>query len=416
MVTRGVCSWRAAFLPLWRTQKSPRCATGTGVTRRCCRRANHPAMQSSSDHESDSELYTFDAFDDVDQDSPSASNASREDDPTSLQEALLSLRTAPCSGIRSAPEPSSAKSRTLKSGIHQKFSTDNVLRIFADATACKTLVISFCSLTDSETTEPEYQWIGTAKRAGATHILCLSDPLQAWYLRRATPSDNLFADCMSIIVREIEQLQPSQVVCIGSSMGGHAAARCGLSLGTMLGPVSSSHVESIVVFAFAPQVFLNPSDRVALRLPWMSFDAALDRLHRAACASKSGFVLDSLVPLATQLVSMGRQCDHDDEEASRRPRVLLEMHVGAKAPSDVREVRLFETAVNMAKGPDASGEIESARSKSSEEIFTVEMHIHETGDERSSHRVAACLHATGYVEERMRHQLTVAPACTRTGE
>ena len=46
--------------------------------------------------------------------------------------------------------------------------------------------------------------------------------------------------------REIEHLQPSRVVTIGSSMGGYASVRAGIAL------------NADVAVAFSPQVLLEP--------------------------------------------------------------------------------------------------------------------------------------------------------------
>ena len=262
----------------------------------------------------------------------------------------------------------------MKRGLRQRYSDDLVLRLYDD-TPCTTLLVSFCSLTEGDAAE--HEWIGTAKRALMTHILCLCDPIRAWYLRGTTPTAP-FTDAFAIVESEVERLAPSRVICIGSSMGGHAAARCGLRLG-----LSTSVAASVVVLAFGPQVFLDPYERVALRLPWMSFDDALDRLQRAASTSKGlgAFRLGSLVPMACSLAASekGRAC------------VRLELHVGAQAASDVREAALLEAAIAVARAEGAASE-----------RLSLHVHKHDTADERSGHCVAASLHATGFVEELLR--------------
>ena len=67
-----------------------------------------------------------------------------------------------------------------------------------------------------------------------THTLFLTDPLQSWYLRSNANMDvDPFAATLAIVTAEIEELGPTRVICIGSSMGGYAATRCALALGTL---------------------------------------------------------------------------------------------------------------------------------------------------------------------------------------
>ena len=138
------------------------------------------SMQPSDDDSSDDlDPFTHEAFND-----DALPLASSLNDPHELKAALAALCGAPRSSLRSAPDPASDKSSALKRGLRQRYSDDLVLRLY-DETPCTTLLVSFCSLAEGDAAE--HEWIGTAKRALMTHILCLCDPIRAWYLRGTTP-------------------------------------------------------------------------------------------------------------------------------------------------------------------------------------------------------------------------------------
>ena len=318
----------------------------------------------------------------------------------SLQRSLLvSLATVLPRAPRSAPVRASAQTRGHRRSVLLPFdeAQHSLSTVDERDGVCRTLWVSFCSLTESGqvlsmspvscTASPSevnnascYEFVGAARRAGISHALFLRDPLQAWYLRGLdAPSTDPFASTLAVVTRAIERLKPSRVVCIGSSLGGYAAVRCGLALGDL----HDGTVESVDVLSFAPQVFIDPWERVALNLPLMSFERALDRLKVAATALQ--FSLHSLVRLAAdhaaaQAAHAERAAAYGGEEALLRPRVHLALHVGAQAPSDVREARLFEMSV--------------AALHAAYLHLSVGVHVHEC----SGHCVAADLRARGELD------------------
>jgi pimeloyl-ACP methyl ester carboxylesterase len=254
--------------------------------------------------------------------------------PEALSKALLALAAVTHSGPRMGKVPSTAASHARERELRQDAKEEHTMRVH-DESPCSTLLVSFCSLAESG--DRQHEFVGTARRAGVSHALFVADPLQAWFLRGHDCSDP-FASTLGIVRREIARLQPSKVVCIGASMGGYAACRCGLAIGGQ----DSSCVSSVVVLAFAPQVFIDPRERATLNLPLMGFDTALDRLLKAAC--KLHWPLHSLVHLVQHA-----HCALPTARAREaRPRVHLELHVGAQALSDVTEARLLELALAQA--------------------------------------------------------------------
>ena len=301
-----------------------------------------------------------------------------------LHASLLSLASAPYSSApRMAPVPSSLEISLFRRSLRLGFGEHLVLRRYTDA-PCKTLLVSFCSLTgDQEPTKDpsrqHFEFVGTAKRASVTHALFLTDPLKAWFLRLGGECKEPFDSVMAIITREVQQLRPSRLLCIGASMGGYAAARCGIALGTALRSLCSSPVQSVGVLAFGPQVFIEPSERAWLNLQLMSFEPALDRLRKVA-----SFPLHSLVHLAA--------AHHASTTSTNAagPQVCLELHVGAQAPGDVREARLLEAAV--------------ALEGKCTDTLSVEVHVHET----SAHCVAEAMRNSGYLDELVRARLRLS--------
>ena len=101
-----------------------------------------------------------------------------------------------------------------------------------------------------------HEFVGTAKRAGATHALFLKDPHEAWYLRAAKAASSTafggdgngdeYANVTAVVAQEVRRLRPRRLVTIGASMGGYAAVRVGLALG------------ADAVLAFGPQVVFCP--------------------------------------------------------------------------------------------------------------------------------------------------------------
>jgi hypothetical protein len=167
-------------------------------------------------------------------------------DMAALHAALRLLQAGvPTAPYRSAPEPSTEESRLRKLAIRAGFGDELLLRRYEDS-PCTTLVVSFCSLTEASA-GVQHEWVGTTKRAGVAHALFLTDPLQAWYLRSS--ASDPFAATLAAVTTEIHALLPSHIVCIGSSMGGYAAARCALALGALF----FAGLTSVTALAFGPQ-------------------------------------------------------------------------------------------------------------------------------------------------------------------
>ena len=124
---------------------------------------------------------------------------------------------------------------------------------------CKTLAITFGGLTQGVGGMPSHEFVKSLERVEAKHVLFVRDAKQAWYLHGIDASDASFEGIIHALQAECDQLRPERIVTIGASMGGYAAIRAGLALG------------SSTVLAFAPQVFLLPSVRRQLRLPSSSF-------------------------------------------------------------------------------------------------------------------------------------------------
>ena len=270
----------------------------------------------------------FDAFDRVLEDErpdPLSADALRASVQT-----LLRGNVPPCAP-RAAPIGSLGE---YKRTLRLVYSNDHVLRTNSEG-QCVTLVISFSSLV--ERGHSQHEFVGTTKRAGATHALFLADPQQSWFLRGNDACDP-FVSVLAVVVREIQLLHPARVVCIGASMGGYAAIRCGFAIAAL--------VSSVRVVSFGPQVVINPAERAALNLPLASFEPALDRLYGAARAI--GMEMASLV----ELFARG-EGDHLGGE------VRVEIHVGREAPGDEREARLLACVVHDLETKAASGAMES---------------------------------------------------------
>ena len=298
-------------------------------------------------------------------------------DPLSLAQLEKALRVVADGVLPVAPpKVKSALKRDLKLGY-----PDDLVTRDMQETSCETLFVSFCSLTESGHRQQEF--CGTAKRAGVSHALFLCDPLQAWFLR----ADTAFASVLSLILCEIERLKPSRVVCVGASMGGYAAIRCGVALArrhsTEASAPAPDRLKSVVVIAFGPQVFIDPSERAAIGLPPMPFNPALDRLHFAA--RDLNLPLHSLVHLISDAqlgIPLGG------------PHALVElhveMHVGELAGSDVREARLLELAISQAQRAEQSVPHVERQATS----WTVAVHVHQG----SGHTIAADLKSRGQLD------------------
>ena len=133
-------------------------------------------------------------------------------------------------------------------------------------------------------------------------------------------------------------------------MGGYAALRAGLALG------------AAAVLAFGPQVFIRPTERDALALPWMFFDRTLCRLA-PVCASE-GVRMDALT--AVEPLGVGAW----GAPVSRTATVAVEVHVGEDAHGDVREAAMLREAMRL------RGEGESVASAGAAELPRVELIVH----------------------------------------
>ena len=216
-----------------------------------------------------------------------------------------------------------------------QFSDEGLLRMsWVDHGApCKALIICFASLAVHDAAgipQVNFEFVGSCKRAGATHGIFVKDLHQAWYLRGTGDTLQSFDALMRTLRREIHHLRPARVVTLGASMGGYAAIRAGVALG------------AASALAFVPQVFVDPEERDALELPWMAFMGSLRRLHasRLAGGPAGGLELTSLLPCVTS-------CGHAME---------IDVHVGARESGDVREAMLLREAAHVkAEAAVASG-------------------------------------------------------------
>jgi pimeloyl-ACP methyl ester carboxylesterase len=190
-------------------------------------------------------------------------------------------------------------------------------RSYAD-TECDELLIAFASCTKARFvplapgSTPSFEYIGACERLGVKHALFVRDPLQAWFLR--PDGGDGFSAVLAMLSREVASLAPHRVLTIGSSMGGFAALRAAAALGAAHADIATSAI------AFGPQIFLDPLEREALRLPSTEFDREL------AALKKAGVPLMSLV----------------DVLAREPGGTSFEIHVGKVATGDVREARLLQ--------------------------------------------------------------------------
>ena len=230
--------------------------------------------------------------------------------------------------------------------------------------------------------------VGTARRSGATHSLFVRDTQQAWYLRGHEEDSDAFDSTLRLVCAEVDKLKPSVVVCCGSSMGGHAAARCAMELGRLANADGRSHIRAVRALCFGAQICLHPRERAALALPYATFDPALERL--AAFAARQGFELRSLVHLAARpFPEYG--CE-----------TTLEMHVGSIAQGDVREAMLLQRAASIgAKAVDPDGATATGGgSRGGPRALAVHVHVHE----RSGHALVTGLRG-GQLDDMIAKQL-----------
>ena len=140
-----------------------------------------------------------------------------------------------------------------------------------------------------------------------------------------------FDSLLSHLEAEIALLQPVRVLTIGASMGGYAAVRAGLAVG------------AAGILAFGPQIFVHPTHRAALALPYMFFDDPLAELQ--AEAREAG------VPTESAFACWHRRCSLLTPPTQPVTQPVIEVHVGEDAPSDVLEATLLREAMAMASEP-----------------------------------------------------------------
>ena len=114
-------------------------------------------------------------------------------------------------------------------------------------------------------------------------------------------------------------------------MGGYAAVRAGLAVG------------AAGILAFGPQIFVHPTHRAALALPYMFFDDPLAELQ--AEAREAG------VPTESAFACWHRRCSLLTPLTQPVTQPVIEVHVGEDAPSDVLEATLLREAMAMASEP-----------------------------------------------------------------
>ena len=108
------------------------------------------------------------------------------------------------------------------------------------------------------------------KRSGIRWAITCRDATHTWY-HRGLAEGGSFDSVLNDLQAEINLVQPREVVCIGSSMGGYAAIRAGL------------YLKASAIIAYSPQVLLSTSDRLAaMILPMAHLDPYLLKMHLAA--------------------------------------------------------------------------------------------------------------------------------------
>ena len=183
---------------------------------------------------------------------------------------------------------------------------------------------------------PSHEFVASCRRAGVSHAIFVRDCLRAWYTRGIGTTELLagaeaaetgtfdeelasrsFAGVVSHLRSEIDDLSPSRVVTIGSSMGGYAAVRAGIAL------------EAHTAVAFSPQVLIDAALREGRQLGEQPFDGLLRTLRTTADAA--GVPLPSL--------------DDCVRDASPSCSTSIELHAGSLEVGDVAEAMLLVDAV-----------------------------------------------------------------------
>ena len=212
---------------------------------------------------------------------------------------------------------------------------------------------------------PSHEFVASCRRAGVRKALFVRDCLRSWYLRGigndrivARTSDDgdddgvgdddgsyydaidddgyvepishhrSFEGVVSHLQSEIDRVQPSRLVTIGSSMGGYAAIRAGLAL------------NADVAVAFSPQVVIHAAERKQLNFPQQPFDGLLNTLVETT-QNAAGIPLTSLIEC---VASAPDSCN-----------TLVEMHVGRLEEGDVREAKMLQAAVDGRRCSSSGG-------------------------------------------------------------
>lgn len=114
-------------------------------------------------------------------------------------------------------------------------------------------------------------FIKMCKKCGVRWACFARDATHCWYHRGLQDGADGFNSVLTALQAEIDIVQPREIVCLGSSMGGYAAIRAGL------------YLKANAVIAYSPQVLLGTADRLAaMILPMPSLDPYLLKLHLAA--------------------------------------------------------------------------------------------------------------------------------------
>ena len=280
-----------------------------------------------------------------------------------------------------------------------QLSEDDILRHYDSAVECVTLLVSFGGLAAGMGGHPagvaRHEFVGTARRVGASHALFLKDPEQAWYLRGGTDTADAYAGVTALVAQEVQALRPRRLVLVGASMGGYAAIRVGLALG------------ADVVLAFGPQVFIDPAERAALDLPHAFFDAKLRALEAAGVPLRP-----SLVALVSRRSASpadgGGLADGTPQQRLHRATTTtrLMLHVGGNCSGDVTEAALLQRAATEAeeeasavRGTDADAPRDGAASGA----VVVEVTVHR----RCGHAVASRIRAAGKLDPLLRRCIGV---------
>lgn len=220
-----------------------------------------------------------------------------------------------------------------------------------DAGPCSLLVVTFAAHANSSSTPRRFQLVGSARRAGASHVLALKDSHCAgWYLRGIHGAPQSFAAVEALVAREVDGLQPARVLLTGSSLGGYAACRTTLELLRQMPSLSSCRC-----LVFCPQAFIDPNERRLLELPEMWFDSHLRAL--STHCRLAGLPMDSLVRCVRELHRCHARGPGDrvgahgpNSEPAAAPRCHVDVHVGMLAAGDVREAQLLRLAAERGGG------------------------------------------------------------------